>query len=36
MLFLKVNDLLLVCIVQNHGADSQLYIIKKYVFKENK
>ena len=36
MSFLRVNDLLLVCIVQNHDADSPLYIIKKYVFIENK
>ena len=28
MSFLKINDLLLVCIVQNHDADSPLYIIK--------
>ena len=28
MSFLRVNDLLLVCIVQNHDADSPLYIIK--------
>ena len=34
--FLRVNDLLLVCIVQNHDPDSLLYIIKKYVFIENK
>ena len=34
--FLRVNDLLLVCIVQNHDADSPLYIIKNNVFIENK
>ena len=28
MSFLRVNDLLLVCIVQNHYADSPLYITK--------
>ena len=28
MLCLKVNDLLLVCIVQNYDADLPLYIIK--------
>ena len=28
MSFLRVNDLLLLCIVQNHDADSPLYIIK--------
>ena len=28
MSFLRVNDLLFVCIVQNHDADSPLYIIK--------
>ena len=39
MSFLRVNDLLFVCIVQNHDADSPLYdadsplyIIRKYVF----
>ena len=36
MSFLRVNDLLLVCIDQNHDADSPLYIIKKYVLIENK
>ena len=36
MSFLRVNDLLIVCIVQNHDADSPLYIIKKYVFIEHK
>ena len=43
MSFLGVDDLLLVCIVQNHDADSPLYdvnlpvyIIKKYVFIEIK
>ena len=28
MSFLRVNDLLLVCIVQNHDADSPFYIIE--------
>ena len=28
MLFLRANDLLLVCVVLNHDADSSLYIIK--------
>ena len=28
MSFLRVNDLLLICIVQNHDADSPLSIIK--------
>ena len=28
MSFLWVNDLLLLCIVQNHDVDSQLYIIE--------
>ena len=31
MWFLRVNDLLLVCIVQNHDADSPLYIIKNMI-----
>ena len=31
MSFLRVNDLLLVCIVQNHDADSPLYIIKNTI-----
>ena len=29
MSFLRVSDLLLVCVVLNHDADSSLYIIKK-------
>ena len=28
MSFLRVNDLLIVCIFQNHDTDSPLYIIK--------
>ena len=28
MTFLRVNDLLFVCLVLNHGADSPLYVIK--------
>ena len=36
MSFLRVNELLLVCFVQNHDADSPLYIIKNYVFIENR
>ena len=28
MSFLRVNDLIIVCIVQNHDADSPFYIIK--------
>ena len=36
MSFLRVNDLLLVCIVQNNDVDWLLYIIKHYVFIENK
>ena len=37
MSFLRVNDLLLVCIVQNHDADSPLYIIKNmFSLKINK
>ena len=37
MSFLRVNDLLLVCIVQNHDAHSPLYIIKNiFSLKKNK
>ena len=37
MSFLRVNDLLLVCIVQNHDANSPLYIIKNmFSLKINK
>ena len=36
MLFLRVSDLLLVCVVLNHDADSLLYIIKNNIFIENK
>ena len=37
MSFLKVNDLLLVCIVQNHDVDSPLYSIKNmFSLKINK
>ena len=32
MSFLSVSDLNLVCIVQNHDADSPLYIIKNDIF----
>ena len=28
MMFLRVSDLLFVCVVLNHGADSPLYVIK--------
>ena len=36
MSFLRVSDLLLVCVVLNHDADSSLYIIKNDIFIENK
>ena len=36
MSFLRVSDLLLVCVVLNHDADSSLYINKNYIFIENK
>ena len=36
MSFLRVSDLLFVCVVLNYDADSSLYIIKNYVFIENK
>ena len=36
MSFLRVSDLLLVCVVLNHDADLSLYIIKKDIFIENK
>ena len=36
MLFLRVSDLLLVCVVLNHDADSSLYSIKNDIFIENK
>ena len=36
MSFLRVSDLLLVCVVLNHDADSLLYIIKNDIFIENK
>ena len=37
MSFLRVIDLLLACIVQNHDADSPLYIIKNvFSLKINK
>ena len=36
MSFLRVSDLLLVCVVLNHDADSSLYIIKSDIFIENK
>ena len=32
MSFLRVSDLLLVCAVLNHVADSSLYIIKNDIF----
>ena len=32
MSFLRVSDLLLVCVVLNHDADSSLYIIKNDIF----
>ena len=36
MTFLRVSDLLFVCVVLNHGADSPLYIIKMiFSFKIN-
>ena len=31
MSFLRVSDLLLVCVVLNHDADSSLYIIKNDI-----
>ena len=31
MSFLRVNDLIIVCIVQNHDADSPLYIVKNML-----
>ena len=31
MSFLRVNDLIIVCIVQNHDADSPFYIIKNML-----
>ena len=34
MSFLKVNDLLFVCVVLNPDADSSLYIIKNDIFFE--
>ena len=36
MSFLRVGDLLLVCVVLNHDANSLLYIIKTDIFIENK
>ena len=36
MSFLRVSDLLLVCVVLNHNEDSSLYIIKNDIFFENK
>ena len=36
MSFLRVSDLLLVCVVLNHDGDSSLFIIKNYIFIENK
>ena len=36
MSFLRVSDLLLVCVVLNHDADLSLYIIKNDIFIENK
>ena len=36
MSFLRVSDILLVCVVLNHDADSSLYIIKNDIFIENK
>ena len=36
MSFLRVGDILLVCVVLNHDADSSLYIIKNDIFIENK
>ena len=36
MSFLRVSDLLLVCVVLNHDADSSLYIIKNDIFIQNK
>ena len=34
MSFLGVNDLLLVCVVLNHDADTSFYIIKNDIFIE--
>ena len=36
MSFLRVIDLLIVCVVPNHDADSSLYFIKNDIFIENK
>ena len=36
MSFLRVSDLLFVCVVLNHDADSSLYINKNGIFIENK
>ena len=36
MSFLRVSNLLLVCVVLNHDADSSLCIIRNYIFIENK
>ena len=36
MSFLRVSDLLLVCVVLNHDADSSLYIIKNDISIKNK
>ena len=36
MSFLRVSDLLLVCVVLNHDADSSLYVIKNDIFIEIK
>ena len=36
MSFLRVIDLLFVCVVLNHDADSSLYFIKNDIFIENK
>ena len=36
MSFLRVTDLLFVCVVLNQDADLSLYIIKNNIFIENK
>ena len=36
MSFLRVNDLYLVCIVQNHDADFAVIYYLKYVFIDNR